>query len=70
MPERMADAPAGAEHGVGDRAHQADVAAAIDEFNTTRGEFGSKQLGRVQVVLSRPLAGTAEDAKTTEVGWR
>ena len=52
---------AGVEHRVGERAHQADVAAAIDERQVTGGDLPAHLLSRVEVSGITPWRGAAED---------
>ena len=58
-------APAGREGRIGDDAHQADLAAAGDDLDRSRGERTPERAGRRRVDGDRYPRGATEDADAT-----
>src|SRR6185437_17122189 len=55
--------PASRQDGIGDDAHESDIAAAIDESDAAFREFGASRLGRLSINSVAAAARSAEDAK-------
>ena len=59
------DLAAGREHGIGHHAHQADVAAAVDQARTASDECPPERAGGLRICRTEPVARPAEDADAT-----